>query len=99
MFQRARVDHRFFLERGRGWKPRGRSFGLHVIGRLRKRDWFPSKGDPKVMQRRGSDGGEGSERSQSVVSAATAPPVEYPVIITCFMPSISSPCVICYVHI
>lgn len=64
-----------------------------------ERDWFPSKGDPKVMQRRGSDGGEGSERSQSVVSAATAPPVEYPVIITCFMPSISSPCVICYVHI
>ena len=63
-----------------------------------ERDWLPSKGEPKVMQSRGYDGDKGTERSQSAVSAATVPPVEYPVITTCSLSSFSSPRVICYVH-
>ena len=63
-----------------------------------ERDWFPSKGEPKVMQRRRNDGFEGCERSQSAVSAATEPPVECPVITTCFLSSIFNPCVICYIY-
>lgn len=63
----------------------------------KEKDWFPSRGEPKVMQRRRNGGGEGCERSQSAVSAANAPPVECPVITTCLVSSSSNPCVICYV--
>lgn len=60
-----------------------------------ERDWFPSKGEPKVIQRRRNDGGEGWEISQSAVRAACAPPVECPVITTRFFPSVSNLSVIC----